>query len=68
MDDPVTGAKAALKRTEGLAKLARETSLVPRTPARAPATKARPASRSTEQPRGMRSNVALRRSLQGGGR
>lgn len=66
-EDPVVGAKAVLKRTEPLAKLARETALVPRE-GRMSAPKpmkTRP-TKTDEQPKGLRSNVALRRKLTSG--
>lgn len=65
-DDPVPGAKAALKRSEPLAKVAAETrNLRNPQPAAAP-TMGRKMARKDHQPKSMRSNVAMRRSLMGG--
>lgn len=66
-EDPVKGAKAALARTEELSTLAKGTRTL-RGVGGPPVSTApgRKVSRTAEQPKGMRSNVALRRKLTGG--
>lgn len=73
--DPLPGAKAVLKSTEGLAKVAADyrearattDAIQGKAPAAAPAM-AKKVSRPEVQPKGMRGNVGLRRSMTGGRR